>query len=353
MTASDFSGSPCVVVTSISPPNDALREIAARCKERSYQFYLIGDVKSPAEFALDGCDFYSLERQKDLDFETAELLPLRHYARKNIGYLLAIKGRSQQLLETDDDNMPREAFWAPRNRILRTKLVSEVGWVNAYAYFTTERIWPRGLPLDADKESPVPFESIAMAETDCPIQQGLANDDPDIDAIYRLLFPLPIRFMDDRDIAFGKNAWSPFNSQSTAWFPEAYPLLYLPSYCSMRLTDIWRGFVAQRIAWENNWSILFRSPDVFQVRNVHNLMRDFADEIPGYLHNRTIAERLSELNLKSGQSHIGDNLLKCYEELIAMKLIPEQELRLIEAWLRDLSQLKAISQSATGVTLSN
>ena len=55
-----------------------------------------------------------------------------------------------------------------------------------------------------------------------------------------------------------------------------YPLLYLPAYCSFRMTDIWRSFVAQRIAWENGWRLLFHGPTMEQERNVHDLMKDFA-----------------------------------------------------------------------------
>ena len=47
------------------------------------------------------------------------------------------------------------------------------------------------------------------------------------------------------------------------------------------MTDIWRSFVAQRIAWTNNWSVLFDEPTVWQERNEHDLMRDFRDEVPG------------------------------------------------------------------------
>src|ERR1039457_962260 len=77
-----------------------------------------------------------------------------------------------------------------------------------------------------------PDEKLPEVELDCPIQQGLANEDPDVDAIYRLLLPLPISFRTDRRLALGRGTWCPFNSQNTAWFPAAYPLMYLPSYCS-------------------------------------------------------------------------------------------------------------------------
>jgi hypothetical protein len=316
-----------------------LQELSSQCKARDYSFFVIGDVPSPSDFSIEGCEFYSLERQKATGFKTAELLPTRHYSRKNIGYLLAMQSRTGMVLETDDDNMPLPEFWEPRK--LRQSLPSLTGngWTNVYGFFTEANIWPRGLPLDAIQKQLPAFEALPAAELNCPIQQGLADEDPDVDAIYRLLLPLPVSFRKDRRIALGGGTWCPFNSQNTAWFPEAYPLLYLPSYCSFRMADIWRSFVAQRIAWENEWAVLFKGPDVYQERNEHNLMRDFADEIPGYLNNRKIGESLSALKLQAGVGQIGENLIRCYEEMVRLELMPEKEIPLVKAWLQDLESL--------------
>ena len=76
--------------------------------------------------------------------------------------------------------------------------------------------------------------------------------------------------------------------------------MYLPSYCSFRMTDIWRSYVAQRIAWECGWSVLYHEPTVWQERNEHNLMKDFEDEIPGYTNNLNICKTLQALHLKPG-----------------------------------------------------
>jgi hypothetical protein len=299
----------------------------------------MGDVPSPADFSIDGCEFYSLERQKETGFKIAELLPTRHYSRKNIGYLLAIRTRPSLLLETDDDNKPLPEFWNARSLRQRVPALSGNGWTNVYGYFTEANIWPRGLPLDAIR-APLPeFEALPEMELDCPIQQGLADEDPDVDAIYRLLLPLPITFRTDRRLALVRGTWCPFNSQNTTWFPDAYPLLYLPSYCSFRMADIWRSFVAQRIAWENGWSVLFKGPDVFQERNEHNLMRDFADEVPGYLNNRAIGTRLDALKLEAGPENSGENLIRCYEEMVRLDLVPMKEMALVKAWVGDLEDL--------------
>jgi hypothetical protein len=338
VSETSYVGPVSVVVTSIASPNTELRELASQCKTRGFSFYVIGDVPSPADFSIEGCEFYSLQRQRESGFKIAEIMPTRHYSRKNIGYLLALRTCPAMLLETDDDNMPLTNFWDARQSKMRVPALAGNGWTNVYGYFTDANIWPRGLPLDAVQRPLPEFDTLPVTDLDCPIQPGLADEDPDVDAIYRLLLPLPINFRRDRWLGLASGTWCPFNSQNTAWFPKAYPLLYLPSYCSIRMTDIWRSFVAQRIAWENGWSVLFKGPDVFQRRNDHNLMRDFADEVPGYLHNREIGARLDALKLEAGVENLGENLIRVYAELVRLKLVGEEELPLVKAWVRDVAE---------------
>jgi hypothetical protein len=69
-------------------------------------------------------------------------------------------------------------------------------------------------------------------------------------------------------------------------------------------------------------------------------MRDFGDEVPGYLHNRAIGERLAGLKLEAGQEKIGENLIRCYEELVRLTVIDAQEMPLVQAWVEDLAGIK-------------
>jgi hypothetical protein len=331
-----------LIVTSIAPPNAVLRTLAQGCLTEGMDFIVIGDEPSPPDFQLEGCRFYGLTQQRELGLSFALKCPTRHYARKNIGYLLAMRDEVSVMIETDDDNLPTPGFWAERERRQTVRAVSNAGWVNVYRYFTDANIWPRGLPLDRIQTSIPEFEALAPEEIDCPIQQGLADENPDVDAIYRLALPLPQSFRRDRRVALCSRAWSPFNSQNTTWWRDAFPLLYLPAYCSFRMTDIWRSFIAQRIAWANGWGVLFHEPTVWQERNEHNLMRDFRDEVPGYLNNAAIGEALDRLSLKPGLDQLGDNLRVCYEELIRMGLVGEQELELVEAWLSDLLEISRL-----------
>lgn len=325
-----------LVITSIaSDQHPVLNSIAKECIDRDIDFIVIGDTKSPATFELRGCDFWDISRQQSLDFELAAITPVRHYSRKNIGYLLAMQRGADRIVETDDDNLPGEAFWDLPTRTVEAYTIATKGWVNIYACFSDQLVWPRGLPLEYVQSAGTSIAGTEKTPCFAPIQQGLADDNPDVDAVFRLTRELPITFKQAGPFSLGKDTWCPFNSQNTVWFREAFPLMYLPSYCSFRMTDIWRSFVAQRIAWECGWNILFRQATVRQERNDHNLLRDFEEEVPGYLHNHQIARHLADLPLGTGTEAISANLIECYECLIRLGLIGKDEMPLLMAWIRD------------------
>lgn len=327
-----------VVVTSINKPGPALELIAEGCLRMGHEFFVIGDEASPAEFHLEGCRFFSLPEQLDLGFKLAQLCPTKHYARKNIGYLLAMQSGAKIILDLDDDCTPNINFWLHRNRHQTARTSFEAGWVNVYRYFSEAQIWPRGFPLDKINEAVRPFETLPAEEVDCPIQNGLSDGDPDVDAIYRLISPPFQKFRRGRCLALKTGSWSPFNTQNTAWWSDAFLLLYLPACCSFRMTDIWRSFVAQRIAWANDWGILFHEATITQQRNPHDLMRDFAEELPGYLNNAAICEALGKLQIKTGVENLPDNLRACYAELVRIEVLPERELNLLDTWIEDVQQ---------------
>ncbi len=325
------------VVTSISPPSDTLKKIAGIARDQSAEFILIGDRKSPANFKLDDCQYIGLSAQKKLPFQYSKICPEGHYARKNIGYLQAMRQGKSIIWETDDDNIPLADFEVSTADNLSGYLVSRPGWNNVYKYYTSENVWPRGLPL-AEILQPQPDLD---EEVTClsPIQQGLANDNPDVDALYRFTGTLPIDFDKlDKPLIMEQGSWSPFNSQNTTWHKRAFPLLYLPAHCSFRMTDIWRGFIAQRILWTMDARLSFHNANVYQVRNEHDLLEDFKDEIPGYLGNGLIKDLLEGLTLQIGEEYLLENLRNCYKVMIDNNFIGIEELKLLDAWIFDIEK---------------
>ena len=68
-------------------------------------------------------------------------------------------------------------------------------------------------------------------------------------------------------------------------------------------------------------------------------MRDFKDEIPGYLNNAEIGRQLEGLSLEPGVDNIPANLKLCYEKLVEMGLVGPKELDLIDIWNVHIEQL--------------
>jgi hypothetical protein len=329
-----------IVITSIAgPDNPVLRRFARECADNAASFIIIGDAKSPQGFYLENSDFWSLDRQRKLPFALARLLPEKTYSRKNLGYLVAMWNNAEVIVETDDDNVPQDGFWNERRRAVSARVIENAGWVNVYRYFSPHHLWPRGFALEELRRTRDADPSFDLREVDAPIQQGLTDKNPDVDALYRLTRPLPVTFNSAPPVALGACSWCPFNSQNTTWFREAFPLLYLPSSCSFRMTDIWRGFIAQRIAWACGWHLAFCGATTYQERNEHDLLNDFRDEVVGYLNNGRIAGDLQTLDLAAGVDAIGDNLVACYAMMVRNGYVGSEEMKLLGAWLDDCREV--------------
>lgn len=314
-----------LVITTIAPPTPAI----LRCREvlDGWRIIVVGDRKTPASWAVEGVDFLPYGKQKD---RLAALIPPDSYSRKNLGYLEAIASGAGVILETDDDNFPYDSFG---QRLARSVVGVEVpvnGWINAYRAFTSQPVWPRGLPLTF--VAPSLRSSIPLGRTlaaDCPIQQFLADGDPDVDAIYRLTNGREVKF-DGVPLVLPPGTFSPLNSQNTAWWPEAYRFLYLPSFVSWRAADIWRGLVATAVSEAKHWFVAVQPPTVRQDRNAHDLMQDFREEVDVYLATETLLERLRDAVASASDDEVA--LRQAWEVFVETGQAPQSELTLVDAW---------------------
>ncbi len=351
-TLSSDGSDTMIVVTSIQPPTDCMRRLAEEARRHAFSWVVVGDRKGPAHFELDPAELVPISNQRELPFRLAGSLPERHYARKNLGYLLAMARGCTRLYETDDDNAPTSR-WAPRDREIEARRLlphepSASGWANVYSLYTKQAIWPRGLPLDHVRQRLT--DRFALGEeavrVEAPIQQGLADGSPDVDAIWRLVLDHDFTFEDRASVMLPAGVWCPFNSQNTWWWSDVFPLLYLPSHCSFRMTDIWRSFVAQRCLWELGHELEFHAADVHQLRNEHSLMRDFEDECVGYLRNDEIRVLLEGLSLRAGPGELMNNVHRCWDAMAGAGLVKPEEMPLVEAWLEDCREFAPVPAEA-------
>lgn len=318
-----------IVITTINPPTTAIERISDMT-QHGWRCVVVGDRKTPASWKSPGIEYLSMQDQIDLFGPLAQDIPANHYCRKNLGYLYAIREGADVILETDDDNIPGPDFGADVSLHISAQKLGGVRWVNVYKHFTQALIWPRGHPLDQIHES---GQLDARTETiAAPIQQFLADGDPDVDAIYRMLFKDRVTFDQRPPVWLEQGSWCAFNSQNTMFFREAFPTLYLPCHVSFRMTDIWRSFVAQAALWTQNRHLAFRSATVVQERNEHDLMKDFTDEVPGYLHNEAIISALATIEAMPLDRFV----LSAWESLNRLGVVSLQELRLAQSWMDEV-----------------
>ena len=168
------------------------------------------------------------------------------------------------------------------------------------------------------------------------IWQGLVDGDPDVDAVYRLLINEYPSFAQRKPIYLPRNSYCPVNSQNTFWSSGSFYLMYLPKTVNSRFSDILRGYIAQRLLWHMGLMVGFLSPAVVQRRNLHDLMKDFRDEIDMQLEIKEIVRLLDSLHLKGETIR---DMRDTYRTLVREGFLEENELDAVDAWLEDLSTL--------------
>jgi len=319
-----------IVITTIHAKSLAIKEFE---KFDDWHIVLVGDVKSVPIPSTERLTYLSIKDQLETGFTLASLTPENHYARKNIGYLYAIQNGASIIYDTDDDNIPYSNWHFPD---FKCNIICDSAskFINAYKHFTHEHIWPRGFPLD-EIANPETYSLRNDNSLQVGIWQGLADEEPDVDAIYRLVFNKSFKFNNNTPFCLPRNSYCPINSQNTLWSRELFYLMYLPNTVSFRFTDILRGYVAQRLLWQHNFLTGFTEANVYQKRNPHNLMNDFRDEIIFYTRTKEIVELLDNLPL-SGSSP--DNILSVYDVLQTMGIVHKSELKTCTRWLNDFQK---------------
>jgi len=342
-----------IVITTIhagSPGVDAFSKIPG------WRLIVVGDAKTPPLEAAGAYDFLCLDAQfgfgKANRLDLPRLLPENHYARKNAGYLAAIAAGATTIYETDDDNLPAQD-WSPVPdpgspfACARTLTPADDATVcNVYAHFAPgSACWPRGYPLECVAAQARPHAVMDGAH-EVGVWQGMADDDPDVDAIWRLTRAEPVRFQRREPVSLAPGVWSPCNSQNTTWRSDAFRWLYLPATTSMRASDIIRGYIAQRCLWADGLRLGFLGPTVRQERNHHDLLSDLDAETLLYTRAGELIETLADLPVESWQPD--ERLVAIYRTLVSLRFMHRKELDLVEAWASDIERLLGAKPARRG-----
>ena len=200
-----LKGDKWIVVTTIFYPTPAIYKFLNLTTH--WNLVIVGDRKTPKDW-LDHLTtnstrllFVSLEQQRNLDFRILKYLPEGSYARKNLGYLIAIKCGAQIIFESDDDNLLETPDIHLLPKVLQPQHVPWIAFhrqgspfINIYGSFGHPQIWPRGFPVDEIRNvTEDGWHSVRRNldnNTRAYIQQYLADLDPDVDAIVSSQLPL-------------------------------------------------------------------------------------------------------------------------------------------------------------------
>eukprot|EP00741_Cyanophora_paradoxa_P000228 tig00000402_g221.t1 len=336
---------PWAIITTINPPTDDVRKVAA---VPGWQIVVVADKKTPKNWSLPeypNVHFLSVEDQEKLPYATRKLLPWNTYMRKNVGYLYAIERGATVVYETDDDNallQDHVPVIEETAHVATLEPCNPAGpdaqpVVNPYAYFGHRDIWPRGYPLQhlgtqdlTCTRRSAPLHAPGAPRVSVPVQQYLADADPDLDAVFRLVKPKlvgHIHFAKRDPVAVRRGLMVPYNTQNTVTLYQAFWGLWMPTSVNWRVSDIWRGYVAQAILWRLGARLAFGHATAVQVRNPHSYLHDFEEEMQLYLEAGKLVEFLrgwepSEKaagSVKAMMVELGDALLarKHWSELDA------------------------------------
>lgn len=318
--------------TSIFLDSEAL--LANLSKWPNERRYVALDLKSIENQAL-GTVQIPVDRPSKSPYE--EKCPKNSYSRKNIAFIDASRDGAEYIYETDDDNEiedwgdllnPDMAFSSISGPTLTFSQ-------NLFAkiYLIKDNIWARGYPIRLLDDKSLVESAANKAQHDVGVVQFLVNGNPDVDAIFRLVKGNSVDYKIDSSslpVAIA-GAYHPFNSQSTLWPRTYFPLMYLPSTCSFRMTDIYRSYVAQNILFSHGKCVQFRAPNVYQRRNEHRISSDFFQEYRGYSETQVIIEKLSATDVSG--LNLEAAMKSSYSALLEIGVVEKQELALLESYL--------------------
>lgn len=331
-----FGSTTCVspqwaVVTTIFKPSAAIQKVASI---PGWCVVIVADKKTPVHLYdtlrnNKQIVYLSVEKQHQFanmpgnigDFVRS--LPWNHFARKNVGFLFAIRHGAKVLYDFDDDNALTVNTILPYDNTYDQIVVMKVPTFslhnrasqkpkdlpvfNPYPLMgaSTNTSWPRGFPMYQIKNTAVgwgvtlpklvlPLTNVSLRNIG--IIQILADHDPDVDAIFRLTQNIPFYFRAmsvQPSILLSPGVYTPTNAQATLHMYNALWGLFLPVTVHGRVSDIWRGYISQCIFKSINLSVVVSAPRVIQERNPHNYLADMAAEEDLYFKTDKMIEFLA------------------------------------------------------------
>lgn len=309
-----------IIITTINSETESIHKFK---NTPNWRLIIVGDKKTPV-YNDTKIDFFGY----DEDTKLSRLIGANHYSRKNLGYLAAMRAGSEIIYETDDDNIPYDSWNFDTGFVCDNVLSSSEKFANIYGYLSNEKIWNRGFPLSYINKN-ITYMMSKATNKKVGVWQTLIDNDPDVDAIYRLIFNHQHTFDVKHSFVLDNNRYAPFNSQSTFWNKECFTYMYFPSTVSWRFADILRSYIVQRLLRQDDLYLGFSKSIVYQNRMRNDYMKDFVDEAQMYTDVIKTIDILDECRLSDDKI---DNLCRIYSSLVINGIVSERELKILDAW---------------------
>lgn len=291
-----------ITITTIHKPT-FIEDLCANINEFGHSeetnILVIGDLKTPPikdylkrlskKFNVS-IQYLDIEAQEDSLSDCQPLLELFDYNtpdRVILGGMFAYLQGTKRIIAVDDDNFVTENDFVGYHSITGITrdelplLKNKIGWFNVHVALEEKfdiPFYPRGYPFSKRvKESNK--ADMEWGKKKVIVNQGLVLEDPDIDAITRLVNPICATNIKYGFGTFGLlNTWSPFNYQNTCLCRELIPCYFRPK-SGLRNADIWTSYLFNKLAEHFGDTITFGQPLVKQIRNEHNLFDDLDIEL--------------------------------------------------------------------------
>lgn len=335
-----------IVVTTIFEPlwlSGYLRNLRDSGSDEEVTIRIIADRKTPASvfeaadaarrdgFQVDCPDLEEQGRYLERIDIPRDFIPWNTDNRRNIGFLRAWESGAEVLISIDDDNycLPGRDFVGAHHvvgskagSVQNTDYVSSARWYNICERLVAQvgdAFFARGYPYYARKSlDRVEVTEVPDSAQDSivAVNAGLWLDDPDVDAMSRLVQGPTVTAAADRSVMLAPETWSPINTQNTALLREAIPAYYyirmgfpIKGMSIDRFGDILSGYFLQKCAKHLGHVIRFGDPIAEHHRTPHNLFKDLFHELAGMVVIEDLLPWLQELQLE------GSTYLEAYASL--------------------------------------
>ena len=276
-----------IATTTINKTTETLKRFD---RNKNCKVIIALDKKSKKLKGLKNSIILSTDYQNKKWPKLSNLIEWNCIQRRNFAILEALERGATQIALIDDDNIPLPNWFKINllnNKISVQKYNLNKNIFDPIGLTNHKNLWHRGFPLEYVKNR-IYKKNKLKKKIEFDIQAGFWNGDPDIDAVCRMIYKPECKFI-KKFFPFYTDQISPFNSQNTIIKREVFKDYFLFPHVG-RMDDIWASFYVT----SKKYKAVYIEPTVYQQRNVHDLLKDFKQEIIGYTNSSKLVYEIKK-----------------------------------------------------------